>query len=69
VALCLLRDTIQARFGNARMPVNEAVRKDGNFHLLTLRLVPAFPFGLISLLMGLTPMGPWAPGVSTPSAR
>jgi pyruvate/2-oxoglutarate dehydrogenase complex dihydrolipoamide dehydrogenase (E3) component/uncharacterized membrane protein YdjX (TVP38/TMEM64 family) len=53
----LLRDTIQARFGKALAPINEGVRKDGTFYLLTLRLVPLFPFWLINLLMGLTPMG------------
>ncbi len=53
----LLRDTIQARFGHALAPINDGVRKDGTFYLLTLRLVPVFPFWLINLLMGLTPMG------------
>jgi pyruvate/2-oxoglutarate dehydrogenase complex dihydrolipoamide dehydrogenase (E3) component/uncharacterized membrane protein YdjX (TVP38/TMEM64 family) len=52
----LLRDTIQARFGKALGPINEGVRKDGTFYLLTLRLVPVFPFWLINLLMGLTPI-------------
>lgn len=53
----LLRDAIQARFGQALAPINEGVRKDGTFYLLTLRLVPVFPFWLINLLMGLTPIG------------
>ncbi|HRH88814.1 MAG TPA: FAD-dependent oxidoreductase [Rubrivivax sp.] len=53
----LLRDGIQARFGKSLAPINEGVRKDGTFYLLTLRLVPVFPFWLINLLMGLTPMG------------
>jgi pyruvate/2-oxoglutarate dehydrogenase complex dihydrolipoamide dehydrogenase (E3) component/uncharacterized membrane protein YdjX (TVP38/TMEM64 family) len=53
----LLRDGIQARFGKALAPINEGVRKDGTLYLLTLRLVPVFPFWLINLLMGLTPMG------------
>ena len=57
VARYLLRDGIQARFGKALAPINEGVRKDGTFYLLTLRLVPVFPFWLINLLMGLTPMG------------
>jgi pyruvate/2-oxoglutarate dehydrogenase complex dihydrolipoamide dehydrogenase (E3) component/uncharacterized membrane protein YdjX (TVP38/TMEM64 family) len=57
VARYLLRDTIQARFGNALAPINQGVRQDGIFYLLTLRLVPVFPFWLINLLMGLTPMG------------
>jgi hypothetical protein len=33
------------------------VRKDGGFYRFTLRLVPAFPFFLINLAMGLTPIG------------
>jgi pyruvate/2-oxoglutarate dehydrogenase complex dihydrolipoamide dehydrogenase (E3) component/uncharacterized membrane protein YdjX (TVP38/TMEM64 family) len=53
----LLRDIIQARFGKALAPINEGVKKDGTFYLLTLRLVPVFPFWLINLLLGLTPMG------------
>jgi pyruvate/2-oxoglutarate dehydrogenase complex dihydrolipoamide dehydrogenase (E3) component/uncharacterized membrane protein YdjX (TVP38/TMEM64 family) len=53
----LLRDTIQSRFGKALAPINEGVRKDGTLYLLTLRLVPVFPFWLINLMMGLTPMG------------
>lgn len=52
----LLRESIQARFGKALAPINEGVAKDGTFYLLTLRLVPLFPFWLINLLMGLTPM-------------
>ena len=57
VARYLLRDSIQARFGKALAPINDGVRKDGTFYLLTLRLVPVFPFWLINLLMGLTPIG------------
>jgi pyruvate/2-oxoglutarate dehydrogenase complex dihydrolipoamide dehydrogenase (E3) component/uncharacterized membrane protein YdjX (TVP38/TMEM64 family) len=52
----LLRDTVQARFGKQLAPINEGVAKDGTFYLLTLRLVPVFPFFLINLLMGLTPI-------------
>ena len=53
----LLRDSVQSRFGKQLAPINEGVRKDGIFYLLTLRLVPLFPFFLVNLLMGLTPMG------------
>jgi len=56
VARYLLRDAIQARFGKALAPINDGVKTDGTFYLLTLRLVPVFPFWLINLLMGLTPM-------------
>jgi pyruvate/2-oxoglutarate dehydrogenase complex dihydrolipoamide dehydrogenase (E3) component/uncharacterized membrane protein YdjX (TVP38/TMEM64 family) len=56
VARHLLRDWVQARFGKVLDPINEGIRKDGTFYLLTLRLVPVFPFWLINLLMGLTPI-------------
>jgi uncharacterized membrane protein YdjX (TVP38/TMEM64 family) len=52
----LLRETIQARFGKSLAPINDGVKRDGTFYLLTLRLVPVFPFWLINLLMGLTPI-------------
>lgn len=57
VARYVLRDAIASRFGKALAPVNQGVSKDGVLYLLTLRLVPVFPFWLINLLMGLTPMG------------
>ena len=53
----LLRDFVQARFGKALDPINAGVKKDGAMYLLTLRLVPVFPFWLINLLMGLSPIG------------
>lgn len=53
----LLRATIQARFGKALAPIDEGMRRDGWLYLLTLRLVPAFPFWLVNLLMGLTGIG------------
>ena len=53
----LLRDAVQARLGRSLAPVNEGIRRDGALYLLTLRLVPVFPFWLINLLMGLTPIG------------
>ena len=53
----LLRDTVQARFGKRLAPINEGMARDGAFYLLTLRLVPLFPFFLVNLLMALTPIG------------
>jgi pyruvate/2-oxoglutarate dehydrogenase complex dihydrolipoamide dehydrogenase (E3) component/uncharacterized membrane protein YdjX (TVP38/TMEM64 family) len=52
----LLRDAVQARFGRRLEPINEGLKRDGVWYLLTLRLVPLFPFWLINLLMGLTAM-------------
>merc|ERR1711879_23669 len=52
----LLRDAVQTRFGDRLQAINDGVEKDGPFYLFTLRLVPVFPFFLINLLMGLTPI-------------
>jgi uncharacterized membrane protein YdjX (TVP38/TMEM64 family) len=52
----VLRDTVERRFGDRLKAINDGVAKDGAFYLLTLRLVPVFPFFLINLLMGLTPI-------------
>ena len=57
VSRSLLRDLVQARFGKQLAPINAGLAKDGVFYLLTLRLVPVFPFWLINLLMGLTQIG------------
>jgi uncharacterized membrane protein YdjX (TVP38/TMEM64 family) len=51
VARYLLRDLVQRRFKKALTPINEGMKKDGIFYLLTLRLVPVFPFWLINLLI------------------
>ncbi len=56
----LFRDAIQSRFGDSLKAINAGVQKDGAFYLFTLRLVPAFPFFVINLVMGLTPIRPWA---------
>ena len=55
----LLRDWVQGRFGERLRAINEGVGKEGGFYLFTLRLVPVFPFFMINLLMGLTPMRAW----------
>ncbi len=52
----LLRDWVQRHFGDRLRVINAGVGKDGGFYLFTLRLVPVFPFFVINLLMGLTPM-------------
>jgi len=52
----LFRGWVQARFGDRLRAVNAGVERDGAFYLFTLRLVPAFPFFLINLAMGLTPI-------------
>ncbi|UZE97698.1 FAD-dependent oxidoreductase [Alkalimarinus alittae] len=51
-----LQETIQTKFGDRLKAINEGIEKEGAFYLFTLRLVPVFPFFLINLLMGLTPI-------------
>ncbi len=55
----LFRDGVQARFGERLRGVNDGVARDGAFYLFSLRLVPAFPFFLVNLAMGLTPIRTW----------
>ncbi|HEY0147961.1 MAG TPA: FAD-dependent oxidoreductase [Allosphingosinicella sp.] len=52
----LLRNWVKARFGARAAAVDRGVAQDGAFYLLTLRLIPIFPFFLINLAMGLTAM-------------
>lgn len=57
VSRFLLKDYVQNKFGDRLKAVNASFQKDGLFYLFTLRLVPIFPFFVINLLMGLTPIG------------
>lgn len=52
----LLRDMVKNKFGDRIEKINKGLEKDGKFYLFTLRLIPIFPFWLINLAMGLTPI-------------
>lgn len=52
----LLKDWVQERFKGHLSSINAGISKDGALYLLSLRLIPAFPFFMINLLMGLTPI-------------
>jgi len=56
VSRILLRDWVQSRFGDYLAPINKGIEGDGAFYLFSLRMVPIFPFFMINLLMGLTPI-------------
>jgi uncharacterized membrane protein YdjX (TVP38/TMEM64 family) len=56
VSRYLLRDWVQNKFGDKLAKINEGVEKEGGFYLFSLRLVPIFPFFVINLVMGLTPI-------------
>jgi pyruvate/2-oxoglutarate dehydrogenase complex dihydrolipoamide dehydrogenase (E3) component/uncharacterized membrane protein YdjX (TVP38/TMEM64 family) len=50
----VLRDSIEARFGERLKAINAGVERDGAFYLFTLRMIPAFPFFVVNLVMGMT---------------
>ena len=52
----VFRDAVQSRFGGRLRAFDEALARDGALYLFTLRLVPAVPFFVINLVMGLTPL-------------
>ena len=56
VSRFVLRDYVQNKFGDHLEAINHGVEKEGAFYLFTLRLVPLFPFFVINLVMGLTPI-------------
>lgn len=51
-----LRDAIQSKFADRLSTFNDSLAKEGAFYLFTLRLIPAVPFFVINVVMGLTPM-------------
>jgi uncharacterized membrane protein YdjX (TVP38/TMEM64 family) len=56
IARFVFRDAIQSRFGDKLKPINEGVARDGAFYLFTVRLIPAFPFFIVNVVMALTPI-------------
>ena len=50
----LLRDTIEKKFGKKLGSIQEGFSNNGFNYLLTLRLIPLFPFFLVNLASGLT---------------
>ncbi len=59
VARFALRDWVQSQFGVRLKAINAGIEKEGGFYLFTLRLIPIFPFFVINLVMGLTPIRAW----------
>ncbi|GAB6142079.1 bifunctional TVP38/TMEM64 family protein/FAD-dependent oxidoreductase [Methylosoma difficile] len=52
----LFRDAVKARFADRLKVIDAGIAKDGALYLFSLRLVPVFPFFLINVLMGLSPL-------------
>jgi uncharacterized membrane protein YdjX (TVP38/TMEM64 family) len=57
VSRTLLHDWVRSRFGSYFATIDRGFEKDGNFYLFSIRMVPAFPFFVVNLLMGLTRIG------------
>lgn len=53
----LFRSAIQSRYRDRFAVINAQFEKEGAFYLFFMRLVPAFPFFLINVVMGLTAIG------------
>jgi len=53
-----LRDWVQSRFARQLQGINRGMEREGALYLFTLRLIPAVPFFVINLAMGLTPIRP-----------
>lgn len=54
VARYLLRDAVEQKFGRWLEPFQEGFRKNAFSYLMTLRLIPLFPFFVVNLVSGLT---------------
>jgi uncharacterized membrane protein YdjX (TVP38/TMEM64 family) len=50
----LLRDWVESKFGNRLGAIQEGFRQNAFSYLMTLRLIPLFPFFLVNLVSGLT---------------
>lgn len=50
---------VKQKFGDKLNAIEENFKKDGAFYLFSMRLVPAIPFFVINLAMGLTPIKVW----------
>lgn len=51
------RDAMTRRFADTFAVIDRGIEREGWMYLLTLRLVPAFPFFVVNILMGLTRIG------------
>jgi uncharacterized membrane protein YdjX (TVP38/TMEM64 family) len=52
----LLRDWVERKFGGRLGPLQEGFAKNAFSYLMTLRLIPIFPFFIVNMVSGLTRM-------------
>lgn len=56
IARTLFGESLQKKYQKQLATINKGIEQDGPLYLLSLRLIPIFPFFLINLLMGFTTM-------------
>ena len=56
VARYILRDWVEERFGEKLIPIHEGLCENDIHFMLVLRLVPLFPFFLVNIAMGVSPI-------------
>jgi pyruvate/2-oxoglutarate dehydrogenase complex dihydrolipoamide dehydrogenase (E3) component/uncharacterized membrane protein YdjX (TVP38/TMEM64 family) len=59
LARYLAGNRLQQSYGDKLKRINEGIAREGAFYVFAMRLVPAFPYWLVNLLMGLTPIRTW----------
>ncbi len=59
MARFLFYELVQTKFAHYLQAINQGIIKEGAFYLFSLRLVPLFPFFVINLVMGVTPIKLW----------
>jgi pyruvate/2-oxoglutarate dehydrogenase complex dihydrolipoamide dehydrogenase (E3) component/uncharacterized membrane protein YdjX (TVP38/TMEM64 family) len=55
----LFREVVRNRFGGRLRAIDAGLEKEGAFYLFALRLVPAFPYIVVNLVMGVTSIRIW----------
>ena len=56
VARYILRDWVEERYGEKLNPIHEGLCENDTHYILVLRLVPLFPFFLVNIAMGVSPI-------------
>ncbi|HET6912058.1 MAG TPA: TVP38/TMEM64 family protein [Rhodanobacteraceae bacterium] len=50
----VFKDAVRKKFAHRLQRVDAGIEREGGFYLLSMRLVPVFPFFMVNILMGLT---------------
>lgn len=55
----ILRDWVKSKFSKAYTKMSKNFEENGTSYVFTLRIAPVFPFFIVNLLLGLTPIKTW----------